>query len=55
VDSITVTSRHDFRPGQRIGIGPRPRWHDRIWRWLTKRNYRIVRIDGETLTIERCR
>jgi hypothetical protein len=53
-DSSSVAA---FRPGDRVAIGPRPRWYVRAWRWLTKNNLRVASVDvaSHVITLERCR
>jgi hypothetical protein len=46
-----------WRVGDRVEFRPRATWRTRVWRWLTKQNYRVVSIDFDigTLTVGRCR
>jgi hypothetical protein len=46
-----------WRVGMRIDWRPRARWRVRVWRWLTKQNYRVASLDFDdcSLTVERCR
>jgi hypothetical protein len=58
---ITLATRaalFAYPPGTRIEWRlPRANLRTRIWRWLTKQNYRVARVDfeAEALVVERCR
>lgn len=46
-----------FVPGMRVEWRPPATRWERVWRWLTRRNYRVAKVDAGrcSITVERCR